>query len=328
MPAHYKPPSLLRNRHIQSIIPSLKFRRPIVKRRASALVRASREVILDAEKGVRLQGFFSPQKNADADLVIMLHGWEGSNDSLYLLSAAGVLYEKGYHVFRLNMRDHGGSHHLNRKLFNSCRIDEIINAVKTIQRDYGTGNKTFLCGFSLGGNFSLRVAEKAPSFGLNLDHVVAICPVLHPPSTLDALDKGFWLYQKYFIRKWKRSLALKSKLFPNDYDFSDKRLYENLEIMTDYFVKHHTRYPDLDTYLNGYSITGDVLKGLQIPSHIISSRDDPVIPFNDIENIHGSKHLTIVPVDFGGHCGFIKDYRLRSWVDEKIVRIFKAGNTG
>ncbi len=321
----YIPPYLFRNRHIQSIIPSLKFRRPLLKMRAAGLVKNSREVILDAGDGVRLQGFYSPQKNGNGNLVIMIHGWEGSSDSLYLLSAAGELYKKGYNVFRLNMRDHGSSHHLNKELFNSCRLDEIVNAVKNIQQTYAGGGKTFLCGFSLGGNFSLRVAEKAPASGILLDHVIAVCPVLYPPSTLDAIDNGFLLYRKYFIRKWTKSLEIKKKLFPGDFDFSDKRIYKNLEIMTDYFVENYTEYADLSTYLDGYAITGDRLKELKIPSHIITSKDDPVIPFDDIRNIAKSDNLKILPVKYGGHCGFIKDYTFKSWVDDKIVEIFEKG---
>lgn len=322
----YTPSFLLRNRHIQSIIPSLKVRRPIVKNRAKDLIKNSEEVIIDAGNGVRLQGHFSKNRNRNrnGDLAILIHGWEGSGDSLYLLSAAGRLFREGCDVFRLNMRDHGTSHHLNRELFHSCLLDEVIRAVKQVKETFNGRGRTWLIGFSLGGNFSLRVAAEAPSYGLDLDHVVAVCPVLYPPSTLNAVDTGFIVYQKYFIRKWKKSLKIKMKLFPGEYDFSGEGVCRSLESMTDYFIDRYTEFPDLETYLHGYAITGDRLKQLCIPSHIIISKDDPVIPYHDIHNLNASDSLCIDTVPYGGHCGFLKDFTLKSWVDDRIVEILKT----
>lgn len=75
------------------------------------------EVILDCGDSVRLQGYYSPNANPDAPLVVLLHGWEGSANSMYLLSSAQSLFAAGYSIFRLNLRDHGESHHLNEELF-------------------------------------------------------------------------------------------------------------------------------------------------------------------------------------------------------------------
>lgn len=321
---NFNPPLLLKNRHLQSIISSLKFRKPLVKKRAASLLKNSEEVIIDAGDRVRLQGFISYHDDKNRDLAILIHGWEGSSESLYLLSAGAALFQKGYNVFRLNMRDHGTSHYLNKELFNSCRLDEIVNAVKHIQQNYSNGNQSYLCGFSLGGNFALRVAAKAAEANIPLAHVIAVCPVLSPSSTMDAIDNGFFVYSKYFVRKWKKSLMIKQKLFPSDFDFTDKKIYKNLTIMTDYFVDKYTKYPDMATYLNGYAITGKRLENLTMPAHIILSHDDPVIPFDDIKNIAKSDNLKIIDLKYGGHCGFMKDFRLKSWIDGKIVEIIQA----
>jgi predicted alpha/beta-fold hydrolase len=289
----FKPARVFQNPHIQSIAASVKLRKPFVKRKAAPMLAASREVIVDGGNGVRLQGFHSPHPDGPRDLAILLHGWEGSHDSVYLLSLAGYLFNRGYDVFRLNMRDHGTSHHLNRELFHSCRLSEVLHGVQQVSTHYANGGKTFLCGFSLGGNFTLRIATKAPEAGLKLDKAVAVCPVLHPPSTLLALNKGWPVYNLYFIRKWKKSLLKKQALFPDIYDFNDPSIYKDLTLMTDYFVDRYTEYPDLGTYLNGYSLLGDVLKPLTVPAHIILSQDDPVVPFSDIERIARPESLTV-----------------------------------
>ncbi|NJL58494.1 MAG: alpha/beta hydrolase [Desulfobacteraceae bacterium] len=76
-------------------------------------------------------------------------------------------------------------------------------------------NRIFLGGFSLGGNFALRVAVRSPQAGIPIRKTVAICPLLNPEHTMDAIENSFWGYHWYFIRKWRRSLTKKRQYFPN-----------------------------------------------------------------------------------------------------------------
>ena len=145
--------------------------------------------VVECGDGVLL-GHYSSQVAADAagaDLAILLHGWEGSADSMYVLSLGSYLFELGCDVYRLNFRDHGPSHHLNEEIFHSCRLDEVVGAVRAIQRAIPQPRVT-IAGFSLGGNFALRVAARAPAAGITLERAIAICPVLRPHSTMDVLE--------------------------------------------------------------------------------------------------------------------------------------------
>ena len=189
----FAPPVLLRNRHAQSILNSLKLRRPIVLQRARHMLKWSSSHILDCGDGVRLQGYYSGHRSAKNDLCILIHGWEGSSESSYLLSAAGTLWKNNFDVFRLNMRDHGPTHHLNEGLFHSCRILEVTGAVKSIQKLF-PHKRLFLGGFSLGGNFAMRVALHAPHAGIKLHHVVAVCPVLSGPQQAATLCRTVAFY--------------------------------------------------------------------------------------------------------------------------------------
>mgnify|MGYP005664963271 CR=1 FL=1 len=114
----------------------------------------------------------------------------------------------------------------------------------------------------------------------------------------------------------------KQALFPDHYRFDDPETFKSLTRMTDDLVARYTSYPDTRTYLEGYAITGDVLKDLLVDSHILCSKDDPVIPYADMERIFRSDCLSIQAVDFGGHCGFMLGMSLNSWVDEKLVELF------
>jgi len=163
----------LRSTHTQSLINSSAYRRRIVGRRSKALLDAEQDRTVDGGDGVRLLGHFSCQPGDSKGLVILFHGWEGSSRSNYIVGAGGMLFDQGFDVFRLNFRDHGDTHHMNSGIFHSCRLDEVVHALKDIQ--YQTGARNWaLSGYSLGGNFALRVALEAPTACLSLKQELAL----------------------------------------------------------------------------------------------------------------------------------------------------------
>jgi predicted alpha/beta-fold hydrolase len=276
------------------------------------------DVVVDCGDGVRLLGHYSPQRGAGRGLVILLHGWEGSAAASYVLSTGGRLYDAGFDVFRLNFRDHGDTFALNTELFHSCRIDEVVGAIRSITAVH-PAPKTFVVGHSLGGNFALRVAARAPAAGIELTRVVAICPVLRPKSTMRALEEGLWVYREYFLRRWRRSLRAKAACFPDLYDFGDLRRFSTLTATTEFFATRYAGFPDLDSYLQGYAVTGDALAALSVPTRIIAAADDPVIPIEDLADVAMTDALTVDVFPHGGHCAFLESYRLRSWLDRAVL---------
>src|ERR1700753_1597964 len=131
-------------------------RRRSIERRTAPMVAAEREVVLDCGDGVRLQCFVSsPPNSTGRRPAVILHGWEGSAQSLYILSLSQLLFDRGFEVLRLNMRDHGETHHLNRDLFHSCRLSDVVGALRAIQNLY-PAQPMRLAGFSFGGQLILR----------------------------------------------------------------------------------------------------------------------------------------------------------------------------
>jgi len=310
---------LLRNHHLQSVLASVPPRSSLVRARARVFSALSKDVIVECGDGVRLLGHVAlAPDGGNGRMIVMIHGWEGSAESTYMLSVAPALLQLGYSIFRLNLRDHGASHHLNEDLFHSCRLDEVVGAFGWIQRSY-PDKRLSAAGYSLGGNFALRVAHAAPAAGLALDKVVAICPVLNPAQTMIALDRGWSAYSNYFIRRWRNSLLKKSAAFPERYRFSKLTGFANLTDMTEYFVMRYTDFPDLYTYLNGYALTGERLAGLAVNASMLLADDDPVIPVEGLTDMHIPAALRVWRAASGGHCGFLENLSLRSWLDKFLV---------
>lgn len=323
----FAPTGLIANAHLQSVLPSSPFRRRLLRRRAAPLVEVSRTLLLDCGAGVRLHSWHAPQPEGKEPpprgVAVLIHGWEGAGDSSYLLSAATRMYAEGWSVIRLHLRDHGPSHHLNEDIFHSNRLPEVVGAVARIAALF-PGEPLCLGGFSLGGNFAMRVAARAAAAGIPLARVMAVCPVLDPASTLDAMEQGPQLYQRYFMAKWRRSLAIKARLFPERYRFGDLQRFRGLRDMTDFFVRDYSEYPDLASYLAGYAIVGEVLATLAVPTLLVAAADDPVIPARDVSRLARPAALQVVVTRRGGHCGFLPSLVGASWIDGVMADWFAA----
>jgi predicted alpha/beta-fold hydrolase len=318
--ADFRANGLLRNPHLQSLLASSGIRRWRFRHRHSALESVSTEHILDCGDGVRLQGFHArqtalPQARA---LVVLLHGWEGSGQSSYILNVGSRLLDEGYDVFRLNFRDHGASHHLNREIFHSCRIEEVVGAVRELGIRFA-GQPLALAGFSLGGNFALRVALRAPEREIALSRVVAVCPAIRPVAILDAIESAPWFYHAYFMKKWRGSLKRKASLFPDAYVFDERFLKQRMRELTAELIVRYTEFGTLEDYLDGYSIHGDRLSSLSVPVAILTAEDDPIIPIEDFHGLELPEHVSLDIAPHGGHCGFIRDWSLRSYAEDYLV---------
>ncbi len=320
----FRPAPWLRNRHLQSMLASTSARRGPIARRAAPLVAAQREMLLECGGGVRLQCFRSSPAGGHGTPVVLLHGWEGSAESLYVLSLGQQLFARGFDVLRLNLRDHGATHHLNRELFHSCLLPEVIGAMLALRS--ALDRPLRLVGFSLGGNFTLRVGAEAGAAGLDLARIIAVSPVLDPSDTLRALETGFIGYPLYFVRKWWRSLLKKQAAWPSHYDFTGLRRVRDLRLMTAELIRRFTHFGSLEEYLEGYAITGQRLAALSVPSTIITSLDDPIIPAGGLQRLARPPSLRIVVTRFGGHCGFLDRLTGPTWVERRVLAELDAGD--
>jgi len=313
----------LRNGHFQSLLASSGLRRRVVMRRSAALRDAGQIWTLDGGDGIRLQGLYSKQPGASRGLAVLLHGWEGSVNSNYVLANGTRLFDAGFDVFRLNFRDHGDTHHLNHEIFHSCRLDEVVNALGDLQERLAA-RRWFLAGYSLGGNFSMRVALRAGETGLDIRQIVAVCPVINPANAMIEMEQGIGFYERYFERKWSRSLRIKQQSFPDLYGEETWYDIRGLRARTHYLATRHAGFESAEQYFEGYSIAGDRLAALQVPSIILTAADDPVVPVRDFEALPDNSCLELIVSKYGGHCGFLKNWKFESMAEDLIAEQFLA----
>lgn len=308
----YRPALRPKNRHLQSILASARWR--LWPLRHNNPVKQHQKAELIETELATLQGFYSPHPQGHDNIAILIHGWEGSAESTYLQLMAHHLFAAGISVYRLNLRDHGDSHHLNEDLFHSCRLPEVVAALQQLNQRF-QNHQRYLIGFSLGGNFAVRAAAAKE---LNYSGVFAVSPPVNPQNSMQAIESSK-LYGTYFLRKWKRSLYKKQRLFPHLFEGTDWQSQNNLQSLTEALVLKHTEYSTTSDYFYGYSLTPELIKNINNPTQIITAWDDPVIPFADFSTIDRLANIKLITTPHGGHCGFIKNWRLQSWVEEYII---------
>ncbi|MBN1363239.1 MAG: alpha/beta fold hydrolase [Syntrophaceae bacterium] len=312
----FKPSFFSRSPHFQSIMASSRLRLPL----KNTMAKKARKIIIKTSAGSRLLSFLSCHPSFRG-LIILLHGWEGSSSSAYILATGDYFYRLGFSVCRLNLRDHGESHHLNEGLFHGALLQETFEVVKSSANLSG-GKPVYLIGFSMGGNFALRIAMKHGHNPIsNLRHVFAISPPFDPYKSTLAIDNGCFFYRTYFLKKWKRSLIKKQRIFPEKYDFKDMLKARTCIELTEKIMPYFREMPTYRDYFNLYTLKNDAFQNLNIPVKVFIAEDDPVVPQEDYRHVQENKFFKIYRQKFGGHCGFINLFPVRCWYNQIIAEI-------
>lgn len=320
----FNPRRALRSPFLQSVLATQVSRRRHWLQRGSRMAELASLRLLDGGDGVRLAGWLSPQPapRLKRGFVTLIHGWEGSHESAYLYSMACALHAAGYAVLRLNLRDHGNSFHLNEDLFHSGRLDEVLNAIRDARRLDGDHSPLYVVGFSLGGNFALRVGLHGPAVGLHPRLSIGISPAIDPGSAMTAIDAGPSVFRQHFLGRWHKSVRAKAVAWPQREDFRSLAPSRSIVESTHRFVAAHTDFSSYEEYLAAYTLTPAVLSRAPTPLAIITAQDDPIIPFEDFAGlrVEGSLVAYDTPA-WGGHCGFIENWSLESWAEKRVLAL-------
>lgn len=313
---HFDPRLGLRSPHVQTILAR------IPARKGDASAPRLETVILECRDDIRLGAKVSTTPT-DAPLIIIVHGWLGDTGSWYVQRTARALKAHGFRVACLLLRDHGGTASLNREMFNSARLSEVLDACNALVERCDPSSAGIM-GFSLGGNFALRLASHA-DLDRRLTACLAVSPVIDPAATVRAIDTGWLVYRKWFVDKWRLALKEKQAAFPDEYhELAGAMRLSTVAGITDYLVGRYLPYRDSTDYYSRYDLRGDRLSRVRIETRIIAAEDDMVIPAAGYADVTANDHVDLKVFRYGGHCGFIEDWRLNCYVDGASVDFFQA----
>ncbi len=260
--------------------------------------------------------------------VVLMHGLEGSDESIYILGTAHKAFRSGFNVVRLNLRTCGRTEHLTPTIYHSGLTGDILSVVRElVERD--NLREIFLCGFSMSGNMSLRLAgENASELPSELRAICAVSPSVDVAAAADAIERrSNWLYQQSFMRSLRTRMRRKKKYFPELYDISDLRRVRTIRQFDERFTARHAGYKNADDY---YARTSSfpVIPKIRVPTLIIHAEDDPFIPFDPLrdQSLMENPNLVLLAPPSGGHVGFVAadtEGEDRFWAENRIVEFFQ-----
>lgn len=281
--------------------------------------------LFEVEPGVRVLAHYRWQaRKQEHPTMLLLHGLEGSTESIYILGTADKAFRAGFNVVRLNLRTCGKTEHLTPTIYHSGLTGDIRFVIRELIEVDGF-KEIYLVGFSMSGNMSLRLAgEEAAELPEQLRGISAISPSVDLVAAADTIERrSNWLYQKSFMRSLHSRMRRKKKLFPELYDIQGLRRVRTIRDFDERFTARHGGYKSADDY---YARTSSLplLPLVQKPTLIIHAEDDPFIPFDPLRqaSIEQNPYIIFLATKSGGHVGFIaadSAVEDRFWAENRIV---------
>jgi predicted alpha/beta-fold hydrolase len=307
----FRPAPYLPGRHLQTIVPALLPH--------SRVGTESEGFLVEVEPGTSLRLLVDRPVGAARGTLVLVHGLGGSADSAYVWRTARMALERGWVAVRVNLRNCGGTEALAKTLYNAGQSDDAGKTLQALARS-GFPRPFALLGFSLGGNLVLRYAGLAGDRCL-AQAIAAVNPPVDLESCVRSLERGGnAVYHGYFtwrlcrlIRRIRRHREIPGPA-ANPFTIRSVRRFDAL------FTAPDAGYGSAEEYYRRAS-AGPCLAGIQAPTLIISSRDDPFIAPEVFSSLRNSCRgcLTLVQPARGGHVGYWQSGIPRFWAGWAVI---------
>jgi hypothetical protein len=261
-------------------------------------------------------------RRTTGNIVLLLHGLEGSLDSHYAGGMLGALTREGYNACLLYLRGCSGEPNRLPRSYHSGQTGDLDFVVRYIQ-DRLPGMPLAIIGYSLGGNILLKwlgeQGDEAP-----VSSAVAISVPFDLNQAALRLEQGISrIYQHHLLKKLHNSVRRKARFHPLPWpaecihELSTFRRFDN-EITAPLNGFH-----DVNDYYTRAS-SKQYLKSIQVPTLLIQACDDPFLPVSALpKNSELGSAVTLELSRCGGHVGFVSGnnpFDPQYWLEQRIIR--------
>lgn len=255
-------------------------------------------------------------------VALLIHGLCGSHSSGYMVRIASKLMARGVRTFRMDLRGCGAGVGLAANPYHGGRSDDVARVLQRVS-ELCPGSPIAAAGFSLGGSLLLRlIGESSPLLPTQLVKAAAVnAPLDLKRCSLSLKHSAGGRYDRYLARLmfeqvrgtrlWRSDVPLARRNGP------PSRVTE----FDDLYTAPVTGYRDALHYYEECS-AGPYVGQIEVPTLMIASRDDPLVPISVYEDVDVSPAVHMVLSDQGGHLGYISSRSGdpdRRWMDWRIV---------
>ncbi|MCL7939089.1 hydrolase [Halomonas sp. ATCH28] len=312
--ADFRPPLGLSNRHVQTLLPRCL---------PTPAVDAETEILELPDGDFVELAWARPQPDrADAPILLLFHGLEGSLDSPYarhLLHAAAGL---GWRALLMHFRGCGPSPNRLPRAYHSGDTADAYWLIGQLAHRYPRALKV-AAGVSLGGNMLVKLVAEQGDAGLDLDAAIVISAPLDLSACADTLRHGFSrVYERHLLGSLKRKMAprLARGELPLSITSQELEALDSLRAYDEAVTAPLHGFDGAEDYYRRAS-AGPLLDEIALPMLILHADDDPFMPpalFQRFPTPAPPVRLEVA--SHGGHVGFVEWHqgRPRSWLARRV----------
>lgn len=306
----FKPAWWLTNPHCQTLWPIL-FRRRI------------KEISPKRERLELKDGDFIDLAWVGSDtgpIVLILHGLEGSIQSLYVQGILRAIEQQGWRGVCMHFRSCSGERNRLPRAYHSGEtldVAEVVNQLK--QREPQTPLAAI--GFSLGGNVLLKWLGETGQHN-PLVAAIAVSVPFELTKAASRINQGFSrLYQWHLLDSLCKKIKWKFQHQPAPFDIPSLNTLRTLRDFDNEITAPLHGFLDAEDYYTRSS-SRQYLQHIRIPTLLLQAKDDPLVgnealpAYNEI-----STSVTFELSEKGGHVGFVSGHlpwKSFYWLEERI----------
>lgn len=258
--------------------------------------------------------------------VVLLHGLEGSADSVYLLGTVERLAAAGWNSTVLEFRCCGGRLNRARRTYHSGETTDLDLVVRYLAG--ARPNEPLLAvGFSLGGNVLAKwLGEQGRAAPILAAAIVAAPYDL--ATCARTLDRClFGRYSRYFLRTLIEKAEIKQRQFGTLFDMRRVRACRTIVEFDDCVTAPLHGFRDAWDYYEKCS-SRPLLAAIRVPTLLVAAADDPYIPARVFPQEIAAANPCLTPVltRYGGHLGFVEGpspRRASYWAEARAVAFLR-----
>ena len=214
---------------------------------------------------------------ADAPLVALFHGLEGSSGSHYAGALARELARRGWRGAVAHFRGCSGEPNRLPRAYHSGDANEIGWILRRLRAEAHAA-PLLAVGVSLGGNALLKWLGEDREAKAILAAAAAVSAPVDLMAAGDALGRGFNLvYTRVFLRTMKKKGERKLDRFPGLFDGEAMRRARTLREFDQVVTAPLHGFRDTDDYWTRASAR-PVLGRIEVPTLLLNARNDPFLP--------------------------------------------------
>jgi len=236
--------------------------------------------------------------------VVLLHGFLGDLDRMYMRILSRYYVDQGYAVVRMNSRGAGSSRHFCTRTCHGGVTTDLRAIARALSTRKDTGKIAWI-GISMGGDMVLNAACEA-AFLSEADHLAVVsvsAPFDHVATAAHVARLRNWPYSRYVVKMIREKMSGRPGL-TSDQAAHLKKIRSLDEFYETFMAPEHGYSSAHEFYIDN-SPKRCILEA-KLPCLVITAKDDPWIAPQPYLAMAWSRNPLLTPAitTTGGHVGF------------------------